>query len=76
MINVDIDQGESQWKNLRGKIKHRWQALTMGEIQHTGGNTDMLVELLQAKYGYSKRYAEEEVNHFLQHNTNEREPVI
>jgi uncharacterized protein YjbJ (UPF0337 family) len=69
MINVDIDLVESQWKSLRSKIKQRWPALTMEEIQHTGGNTDMLGELLQEKYGYSKSRAEDEVNQFLRHNT-------
>ncbi len=73
MINSDKTLVEGQWKNLRSKIKQRWQALSLEEIQHTGGNTDMLIELLQAKYGYSKRYAEEELKHFLRHNTIEQE---
>jgi uncharacterized protein YjbJ (UPF0337 family) len=69
MINVDMDVIESQWKKLRSKIKQRWSALTMEEIQQTGGNTDMLVELLQKKYGYSRRYAEDEVGQFLRRHT-------
>jgi uncharacterized protein YjbJ (UPF0337 family) len=76
MMNVDIELVESQWKHLRSKIKQRWQALTTEEIQHTGGNTDMLVDLLRDRYGYSKRYAEDEVRQFLRHNTTERnEPI-
>lgn len=75
MLNIDTDLVERQWKRLRSKIKQRWPALTAEEIQHTGGNTDMLASLLQEKYGYARHYAEEEVNHFLRHNTAERERV-
>jgi uncharacterized protein YjbJ (UPF0337 family) len=63
MINVDIL--ESQWKQMRGKVRPHWMALTEDDVERIDGDADMLVELLQEKYGYSRLLADEEVRRFV-----------
>lgn len=64
MINVDIL--ESQWKNIRSAVKQRWKALTDDDVELIDGHFDVLVDLLQEKYSYSRQLAEEEVRRFVQ----------
>jgi uncharacterized protein YjbJ (UPF0337 family) len=56
---------EGQWKQLRGKVKQRWAALTDDDLLTIEGSFDVLVALLQEKYGYARWRAEEEVEQFL-----------
>ncbi len=70
MINVDIL--ESQWKELRGKVKQHWKALTDDDLEQIDGHFDVLVDLLQEKYGYSRQLAEDDVKRFIQENSTER----
>ncbi len=64
MINVDIL--ESQWKNIRSAVRQRWKALTDDDVELLEGHFDVLVDLLQEKYSYSRQLAEEEVRRFVQ----------
>ncbi len=64
MINVDIL--ESQWKNIRSAVRQRWKALTDDDVELIDGHFDVLVDLLQEKYSYSRQLAEEEVRRFVQ----------
>ena len=64
MAHVEIL--ESQWKQIRGTVRLRWKALTEDDVKQIDGHYDVLVDLLQEKYGYSRTLAEEEVNQFLQ----------
>ena len=64
MINVDIL--ESQWKQIQPVVRQRWKALTDDDVKQIDGHYDVLVDLVQEKYGYSRHLAEEEVNRFIQ----------
>jgi len=59
-MNKDIFEGK--WKQMRGQAKLLWAKLTDDDLDKVAGNYDKLVGLLQAKYGYSRERAEEEVN--------------
>lgn len=63
MINVDVF--EDQWKHVRQAVRPHWQALTDADVERIDGHIDVLIDLLQEKYGYSPQIAEEEVNRFL-----------
>lgn len=63
----------SQWRDLREKVKQRWKALTDDDLEQIGGHVDVLVDLLQEKYGYSKALAEDAVNRFIRETS--AEPV-
>lgn len=62
-MNRDILEGK--WKQLRGKVKERWSALTDDDLGRIEGRRDVLVGVLQEKYGYTKQRAEDEVNRFM-----------
>lgn len=56
-MNENILAG--RWKQLRGKVKERWGKLTDDELDQIGGRRDQLVGLLQEKYGYTRKKAQE-----------------
>jgi hypothetical protein len=63
---IDAEVFERHWKELRNPARQRWLALTARDIDRIDGHVDVLVELLQEKYGYPAAQAETEVNRFLQ----------
>jgi len=60
MLNKDIFGGK--WKEMRGQIKEWWGKLTDDDLEQTAGNADQIIGLLQQKYGYTRKRAEEEFN--------------
>lgn len=69
VINPDILK--TQWPQLRGKVLRNWKALTAQDLVRIDGHFDVLVELLHARYGYTKPYIEDEVLQFIQAAINE-----
>ena len=59
-MNKDVFEG--QWKQIRGQAKNWWGKLTDDDLERAGGKYDKFVGLLQAKYGYTREHAEEEIN--------------
>lgn len=51
---------EGQWKQMRDQIRDWWGELTIGDLDRVGGSFDQFIGLLQEKYGYSRKRAEEE----------------
>ncbi|MBP7998191.1 MAG: CsbD family protein [Chloroflexi bacterium] len=63
-MNQDIFEGK--WKEMKGQVKEWWGKLTDDDLERVEGKADQLVGLLQQKYGYTKEYAEEEINRRLE----------
>jgi uncharacterized protein YjbJ (UPF0337 family) len=59
-MNKDIFEGK--WKQLRGQAKEWWGKLTDDDLERVGGKYDHFVGLIQEKYGYTREYAENEIN--------------
>ena len=59
-MNKDIFEGK--WKEMRGQVKAWWGKLTDDDLEQAGGNVEQIVGLLQQKYGYTRKRAEEEFN--------------
>lgn len=57
---MNKDEFESQWKEMRGRVKGWWGRLRDDELDKTRGNAGQLIGLLQKKYGYTKDNAEKE----------------
>lgn len=51
--------------HLRAEIARQWQHLTVADIDECGANPAHLIELLQTRYGFARRRAEQEVHLFL-----------
>jgi uncharacterized protein YjbJ (UPF0337 family) len=50
------------WNQLREPIKGWWSKLTDADLDRINGKYDILVSVLQKKYGYSAQHAREQVN--------------
>jgi uncharacterized protein YjbJ (UPF0337 family) len=59
-MNKDIFEGK--WKQVRGEIRGWWGKVTDDDLDKVAGQFDVFVGLLQEKYGYSRKQAEEEIN--------------
>jgi uncharacterized protein YjbJ (UPF0337 family) len=58
MMNNNIVEGK--WKQIRGQAKVWWGKLSDDDLEKVGGKFDKLIGLLQVKYGYTQKQAEEE----------------
>ena len=61
-MNWDIVKGN--WTQLKGKVQSEWGKLTEDEVAEVKGDKDMLVGLIQEKYGYAKDEAEAKLDEF------------
>jgi len=59
-MNKDILEG--QWKQIRGEARAWWGKLTDSDLERVAGKFDVLVGLLQEKYGYTRDQAANEVD--------------
>lgn len=59
-MNKDILEG--QWKQIRGEAKAWWGKLTDNDLDRAAGKFDVLVGVLQEKYGYTRQQAADEVD--------------
>ena len=63
---MDSNRMEGSWAELKGKAKQQWGNLTDNELTQIGGKKDELMGRLQARYGYSKDRAKQEVESWLE----------
>jgi uncharacterized protein YjbJ (UPF0337 family) len=59
------DEFERQWKDVRKHVQARWRAMTDEDVNRIDGHIDVLMDLLEEKYGYSRSLATGEVNRLL-----------
>lgn len=59
---MDWDRIAGNWKQFSGKAKEQWGKLTDDEIAEINGNREQLEGKLQARYGYAKDKARQEVD--------------
>jgi uncharacterized protein YjbJ (UPF0337 family) len=52
---------DGQWPQLRGQVRSWWGQLTDADVDTIAGKKDVLVGLLQERYGYTRERAEQEV---------------
>ncbi len=62
----------NEWKELREKVRQNWKAFTADDLEQIDGHFDVLVDMMQEKYGYSKLLAEDEVKRFVRDHSAER----
>jgi uncharacterized protein YjbJ (UPF0337 family) len=58
-MNKDIMAGK--WKQMRGEAKAWWGKLTDNDLDRVAGKFDVLVGILQEKYGYTRQQASSEI---------------
>jgi hypothetical protein len=56
---------EGKWKEIRGKSKEWWSLINdidLGRVDKSPDKLSKYVVLLQVKYGYTRKFAGEEIN--------------
>jgi uncharacterized protein YjbJ (UPF0337 family) len=69
----NIDTFEGQWQQLRGQVSSWWGKLTDADLDKIAGKKDVLVGLMQERYGYARERAEQEVERRLQEYSDQME---
>lgn len=59
--NMNWDQIEGKWKQLKGTAKQKWGKLTDDDLDFIGGKRDQLVGRIQERYGISKEEAQRQI---------------
>jgi uncharacterized protein YjbJ (UPF0337 family) len=53
------------WNQLKDEAGFIWGRLTDDDLDRVHGNTERLIERVQARYGYDRTIAEDQVERFL-----------
>ena len=53
---------EGKWKQVRGEAKSWWGKLTDNDLDRVAGKFEVLVGLLQERYGYPREQAANEID--------------
>ncbi len=59
-MNQDILEGK--WKQIRGEAKAWWGKLTDDDLDRAAGKYEVLIGIVQEKYGYTRESATAEVD--------------
>ena len=59
---MNWDRIEGNWKQLKGKAKHKWGELTDDDLDKLEGRRDQLIGKIQERKGIARENAEREVN--------------
>jgi uncharacterized protein YjbJ (UPF0337 family) len=60
-LNMNKDQLEGQWKQMKGKAKEKWGKLTDSDLDVIAGKRDQFLGKLQERYGYTREQAERDL---------------
>lgn len=55
------DAGERRWQQMQRELKLWWPCLTEEDVLQVGGRRDVLLSVLNEKYGYASQRADEEL---------------
>lgn len=56
---------EGKWKQIRGRVTEQWEKFADHDLDKIVGKREQLVGLVQEKYGYTKKKAEQDVDYLL-----------
>jgi uncharacterized protein YjbJ (UPF0337 family) len=62
VFDMNSDQFEGKWKQLKGTVKQRWGKLTDDDVTALSGKKDELVGKLQERYGITREQAQREAD--------------
>jgi len=55
------DEFAGKWPHIRGQARTWWDKLDDDDLNHANGQFEPFIDLLQAKYGYTREHAEKEI---------------
>ena len=57
---MNTDKTQTEWTELKGKIKQKWNKLADADVESFKGNMQAIPAKLQSAYGYTKDKADAE----------------
>ena len=61
-MNTDTVKGD--WTQLKGQMRVKWGKLTDDDLEQIAGHKDILVGMLQERYGHAKDQADKDADEF------------
>jgi uncharacterized protein YjbJ (UPF0337 family) len=65
IFQMNWDQAEGKWKQVRGSLKEKWGKLANDDLDLIAGKRDRLVGKLQERYGIAKEEAERQSDEWI-----------
>ena len=62
---MDWNRIEGNWKQVKGKVKDKWGALTDDDLDRINGQRDQLEGKIQERYGMAKDMVRKDVDDWL-----------
>jgi uncharacterized protein YjbJ (UPF0337 family) len=62
---MDWNRIEGNWKQVKGKVKEKWGALTDDDLERINGQRDQLEGKIQERYGIAKDMVRKDVDDWL-----------
>jgi uncharacterized protein YjbJ (UPF0337 family) len=62
---MNSDQWQGKWKQVKGSIKERWGKLTDDDLDVIAGQRDQLAGRIQERYGIAKEAARKQVDEWM-----------
>jgi uncharacterized protein YjbJ (UPF0337 family) len=62
---MNWDQVEGKWKQMRGSVKQKWAKLTDNDLDYIAGSRDRFVGKLQERYGIAEEEAQMQSDQWL-----------
>src|SRR5262249_42018955 len=56
--NMNWDQIEGKWMQMKGSVKEQWSKLTDDDLEFIAGRRDQLIGKLQERYGIAREEAQ------------------
>lgn len=63
---MNWNEVESQWNEVKGSVRSKYNKLTEDDIRAIGGKKDQLISKLQERYGMSREQAQKDAETFFQ----------
>jgi uncharacterized protein YjbJ (UPF0337 family) len=64
-MQMNSDQWQGKWKQVKGAIKERWGKLTDDDLDVIAGQRDQLAGRIQERYGIEKDAARKQVDDWM-----------
>ncbi len=61
---MEENKQNTDWTELKGKIKTKWSKLADSDVDGFKGNLDLIADKIQTTYGYTKDKAHQEYSDF------------
>jgi uncharacterized protein YjbJ (UPF0337 family) len=65
-MSNQMDTFEKRWRQTRDQVKERWDQITDEDLNRVRGRYEQMASLLQEKYDYSRKKAEEELDRLIE----------